>query len=57
MPKGTVIAIEPFISERDRFVIEQKDGWTLKTPKRSRTAQYEHTIVVRDGTPLILTIC
>ncbi len=57
LPKGVVLAIEPFVSEKDRAVIEQKDGWTLKTPHRSRVAQYEHTIVVRDGAPLILTKC
>ena len=54
---GLVLAIEPFISERDEYVEEQLDGWTLITPNKSRTAQFEHTIVVTEGAPVILTLC
>lgn len=52
---GTVIAIETFISQKASFVITGKDGWTLKCPDRSLVAQYEHSIVVTDSEPIILT--
>lgn len=53
---GMVLAIEPFISERDEYVVEEKDGWTFVTPNRSLTAQFEHSIVVTDNEPVILTL-
>ena len=53
---GMVLAIEPFVSEKEEYVFEEKDGWTLKTPNSSQTAQFEHTIVVTEGEPLIMTL-
>ena len=53
---GIVLAVEPFISEKEQYVIELDDGWTLKTPKGSLVVQFEHTIMVREEQPpLILT--
>lgn len=52
---GMVLAVEPFVSDGDEYVQEQDDGWTLKTPNHSFTAQYEHTIVITEGLPIILT--
>ncbi|AEI41429.1 methionine aminopeptidase [Paenibacillus mucilaginosus KNP414] len=38
------------------IVIEDKDGWSLIPPDRqSYIAQFEHTIVITRGQPLILT--
>ena len=51
----SVLAIEPMISAGSGEVVERSDGWTICTVDRSVTAHYEHTIVVRDGEPLILT--
>ncbi len=56
LEEGLVIAIEPFISEKENHVIEQKDGWTLKTPKGTRAVQFEHTVMVTKGKPMILTL-
>jgi methionyl aminopeptidase len=53
--KGMVLAIETFVSTGARFAEEMEDGWTLSTSDGSYVAQYEHTIVVTDGEPLILT--
>lgn len=53
--EGQVIAIEPFISTHAEYVEEDKDGWTLKTLDGSFVAQYEHTIVVTKGNPIVLT--
>ena len=52
---GMVITIEPFVSMRAIHVVEQSDGWTLKTPDRSLVAQFEHTLVIRKGSPVLIT--
>ena len=52
--EGLVLAIEPFLSTGATWADEATDGWTLVTPGHL-SAQYEHTVVVRNGEPLILT--
>ena len=52
---NSVLAIEPMIAAGSGEVVERSDGWTIATVDRSITAHYEHTIVVRNGEPLILT--
>ena len=56
LKKGHVLAIETFISEGDDYVEEYADGWTLKTPNQHQVVQFEHTVVVTDGKPIILTL-
>lgn len=53
--EGLVLAIEPFLSTGATYAVEASDGWTLQTPDASLAAQYEHTIVVTNGSPLVLT--
>lgn len=53
--EGLVIAIEPFLSTAATHVVQAKDGWTLRTPDGSRGAQYEHTVVITRGAPIVLT--
>ncbi|MBX2841242.1 MAG: type I methionyl aminopeptidase [Flammeovirgaceae bacterium] len=53
--KNSVIALETFISTKSRFVRTAKDGWTLFAEDGSFVAQHEHTLVVTDGKPIILT--
>lgn len=55
LKEGQVITIEPFLSTGADFVEQQSDGWTLSVADNSRVAQYEHTIVVTKGKPIILT--
>jgi methionyl aminopeptidase len=55
MKSGLVIAVETFISTKAEYVSEAKDGWTLRTPDHSLVAQFEHTIIVTDGEPIIIT--
>ncbi|MFA9459209.1 type I methionyl aminopeptidase [Thiohalorhabdus methylotrophus] len=52
---GQVITIEPFLSTHASRVREGADGWTLSGPRKNRSAQYEHTLVVTKDEPLILT--
>jgi methionyl aminopeptidase len=54
--ENQVITIEPFLSTGARRVFDTGDGWTLATSKKFLTAQYEHTIVITKGLPLIMTL-
>lgn len=54
--ENQVITIEPFLSTGAREVFETGDGWTLATAKKFLTAQYEHTMVITKGRPLIMTL-
>lgn len=53
--KNSVVAIETFISTGASKAYIAKDGWTLTTRDGSFVAQHEHTIIVTDGAPIILT--
>lgn len=54
--EGMVIAIEPFLSTKSRTVTESDDGWTLVGAPGNLSAQYEHTIIVTRGMPIIVTV-
>ncbi|MBL8270562.1 type I methionyl aminopeptidase [Steroidobacter sp.] len=52
---GWVITIEPFLTTRATMAVTADDGWTLRTPDGSRGAQFEHTMIVTRGRPIIVT--
>ncbi|MBP3944228.1 type I methionyl aminopeptidase [Sphingobacteriaceae bacterium WQ 2009] len=53
--KNSVVAIETFISSKSTMAVTQKDGWTMKGNVGGFFAQHEHTLVITDNKPLILT--
>lgn len=53
--KNTVVAIETFISTKSTYAVELNDGWTMVGDKGVYMAQHEHTILITDGKPIILT--
>lgn len=53
--EGLVIAIEPMVNIGTHKVKIQKDGWTVKTVDKKRSAHFEHSIAIVDGKPLILS--
>ena len=53
---GMVIAWEPYISSCAIRAIETDDEWNLTTHNKSEVAQFEHTVLVTDGKPEILTV-
>jgi methionyl aminopeptidase len=53
--KNSVVAIETFISTQSTIADTQADGWTLVGSRGGYVAQHEHTILVTDGKPRILT--
>ncbi|GAK10573.1 type I methionyl aminopeptidase [Geomicrobium sp. JCM 19039] len=52
---GSVIAYEPFVSTKAEEIYEKDDGWTLLTKERGYVAQKEHTIIVTQDEPIIVT--
>jgi methionyl aminopeptidase len=50
-----VLTIEPVISAGSGAVREGADGWTLLTADGAMSAHVEHTIVITQGQPIVLT--
>ncbi len=55
--KGMTLAIEPMVNVGDWRIIVASDGWTIKTADGSDSAHFEHTILITDKEPEILTVC
>lgn len=53
--KNSVVAIETFISTTSSYAETTQDGWTMVGNKGGFMAQHEHTIVVTDKVPIVLT--
>ena len=53
--KNAIVAIETFISTISTYAETGYDGWTMVGNKGGFMAQHEHTIVVTEGEPIILT--
>ena len=52
---GMTIAIEPMVTLGSGDVILGNDGWTILTRDGSRSAQFEHTVLIQDNDAEILT--
>lgn len=52
---GMVIAIEPMLNLGTKNVTLDKDGYTFYTNDRKRSAHFEHTVLITDGEPEVLT--
>jgi len=55
LPEGLVICIEPMINQGGKEVIQARDGWTIRTQDQKPSAHYEFALVVRKGTPDVLS--
>ncbi|OHA25967.1 MAG: type I methionyl aminopeptidase [Candidatus Taylorbacteria bacterium RIFCSPHIGHO2_02_FULL_46_13] len=55
LKKGMVVAIEPMINEGGDEIFLDKDGFTYRTRDGKRSAHFEHTVLITDGEPEILT--
>jgi methionyl aminopeptidase len=57
LKRGMTIAIEPMVNAGSYEVITSPDGWTVITADGSPSAHFEHTILILDNSPEILTVC
>jgi methionyl aminopeptidase len=54
--EGLVMTIEPFLTTGAQRIYTDPDGWTLKTTDGSLSAQFEHTLVITKGKPVVITV-
>ena len=55
--RGMTLAVEPMICQGDWHLLDDDDGWTVRTRDHLLCSHYEHTIAVtEDGYPEILTL-
>jgi methionyl aminopeptidase len=52
---GLVLTIEPFLTPGIGRIVTADDGWTLKTASGEPAAQFEHTVVITKGRPVLVT--
>ena len=57
LKNGMTIAIEPMVNMGRYQVKTTYDGWTVVTADGLPAAHFEHTILISDGKPEILTVC
>lgn len=55
MRPGMTLAIEPMLNLGDKATRVLNDNWTVVTADGSWSAHFEHTVVITDGEPEILT--
>lgn len=53
---GMTLAIEPMATLGGKEIKTDTDGWTIRTTDGSLAAHFEHTILITDSDPEILTI-
>lgn len=56
LKKNMVIAIEPMLTMGTHEVLLARDGYTFVTKDNKRAAHFEHTVVITDGAPIIVTL-
>ncbi|NVN96857.1 type I methionyl aminopeptidase [Candidatus Nomurabacteria bacterium] len=52
---GMIIAIEPMLNIGKDHIVSADDDWTIKTADGSRSAHFEHTILITEGDAEVLT--
>lgn len=52
---GMCICIEPMINIGSKNVVQERDGWTIRTKTRKPSAHFEHCMAIRDGKADILS--
>lgn len=55
LQNGLVIAVEPMVNLGTKNIVQEADGWTIRTRDNKPSAHFEHTIVVRKDKAEILT--
>ncbi|MFA5926821.1 MAG: type I methionyl aminopeptidase [Patescibacteria group bacterium] len=53
--EGMALAIEPMLTTGSHRIKVAPDGWTILTTDGSLAAHFEHTVVVEDGKPVVVT--
>jgi methionyl aminopeptidase len=53
---GMVFAIEPMINRGTKNVVQERDGWTIRTADKKASAHFEHMVAIwKDRTEILTT--
>ncbi len=55
LQEGMTIAIEPMVNAGVKEVMQENDGWTIKTQDGMPSAHFEHSIAIRKGKAELLS--
>jgi methionyl aminopeptidase len=55
LQEGLVLAIEPMVNLGTRYIVQEEDGWTIRTRDNKPSAHFEHTVVIRKNKAEVLT--
>jgi len=56
LKEGLVICIEPMINQGSRYVVFERDGWTVRTRDRKPSAHFEFAVALtKDGVDVLTT--
>lgn len=55
LKEGMVIAIEPMINLGKKNIVQESDGWTIRTTDKKPSAHFEHTVAIRKNKADVLT--
>ncbi|MBX9853288.1 MAG: type I methionyl aminopeptidase [Cytophagaceae bacterium] len=55
LTEGMVLAIEPMVNAGKKNIVQEADGWTIRTADRKHSAHFEHTVAVKKGKAEVLT--
>lgn len=56
MPEGAVFTVEPFFTPGKGRIRTLEDKWTIVTTDGAISAQFEHTLVITRGKPILTTL-
>ena len=52
---GMVLCLEPMINNGSRYILQDSDGWTIRTRDNKPSAHFELAVAVRKGKPQVLS--
>jgi methionyl aminopeptidase len=52
---GMVFAIEPMINQGTKSVVQERDGWTIRTADKKPSAHFEHMVAIHADRTEVLT--
>ncbi len=55
LKSGCSICIEPMINMGTKQIVQENDGWTVRTKDKKPSAHFEHAVVVQEGQALVLS--
>lgn len=52
---GMVLCLEPMINMGSRYILQNQDGWTIRTRDNKPSAHFELAVAVKKGNPQVLS--